>query len=101
MRGLSIPTTLVTLLGACQHLQIAAAIAFSNPAANATLTKGATFDLVWTSVDTDPTAFSVYLVNFVNWPPYYKPLALDLETSAGAASVRVPCDADSSYGFQL
>lgn len=80
---------------------LAAAIAFTDPATNATLTKGATFDLTWTSVDTDPSTFSVYLVNFVNWPPYYEQLALDLETSAGEASVRVPCDADSSYGFQL
>lgn len=80
---------------------LAAAIEFTNPAANATLTKGSTFDLTWTSVDTDPTSFSVYLVNFVNWPPYYEQLSLDLETSAGEASVRIPCDADSSYGFQL
>lgn len=80
---------------------LAAAIQFTNPTANSTLTKGSTFDLTWTSVDTDPSTFSVYLVNFVNWPPYYEQLDLDLETSAGEASVRIPCDADSSYGFQL
>ncbi|ROV91099.1 hypothetical protein VPNG_09920 [Cytospora leucostoma] len=80
---------------------LASAISFSNPAANSTLTRGSNFDLQWSSVDTDPTSFSVYLVNFVNWPPYYTPLALDLETSSGEASVRVPCDVDDSYGFQF
>ncbi|KUI59152.1 Serine/threonine-rich protein adg2 [Cytospora mali] len=80
---------------------LVSAIQFTNPAANSTLTKGSVFDLQWSSVDTDPTAFSVYLVNFVNWPPFYTPLAVDVETSAGEASVRVPCDVDSSYGFQF
>lgn len=97
MRGL-LPTTLAALLAGAHT---AAAIQFTNPAANATLTKGATFDLTWTSVDTDPGTFSVYLVNFVNWPPYYEAVDLGVETSAGTASVRVPCDADSSNGFQL
>lgn len=81
--------------------QLAAAISFSDPAENATLTRGGTFDLQWSSVDTDPTSFSVYLVNFVNWPPFYTPLDLGLETSAGEASVRIPCDVDDSYGYQL
>lgn len=44
---------------------LASAIQFTDPAANATLTKGSNFDLSWTTVDTDPTTFSVYLVNFV------------------------------------
>lgn len=80
---------------------LVSAIAFSNPAANSTLTKGAEYDLQWTSVDTDPTTFSVYLVNFVNWPPYYTSLAQNVETSTGETTVRVPCDIDDSYGFQL
>ncbi len=80
---------------------LVSAIAFTDPAENATVAKGADYELTWTSVDTDPSTFSIYLVNFVNWPPYYTPLALDIETSLGAYSVRVPCAADDSYGFQL
>ncbi|ROV90342.1 hypothetical protein VMCG_09752 [Cytospora schulzeri] len=80
---------------------LVSAVQFNNPAANSTLTRGSNFDLQWSAVDTDPTAFSVYLVNFVNWPPYYEPLALDLETTTGEASVRIPCDVDSSYGYQF
>lgn len=36
-----------------------------------------------------------------SWPPFYTLLDLDLETSAGEASVRIPCDVDNSYGWQL
>jgi hypothetical protein len=78
-----------------------AAIQFTSPSANSTLTKGSTFDLTWSTVDTDPTTFSIYLVNFVNWPPYYTLLAEDIETALGDFQVRVPCSAASSSGFQL
>jgi hypothetical protein len=80
---------------------LVAAIEFTDPAANATLTKGQNYDLTWSTVDTDPSLFSIYLVNFVNWPPYYQLLAENVETSSAAASVRVPCDVDNSYGYQL
>lgn len=46
-------------------VSLASAIQFTNPAENATLTKESTFDLQWDTVDTDPSTFSVYLVNFV------------------------------------
>ncbi|PSR81649.1 Ser-Thr-rich glycosyl-phosphatidyl-inositol-anchored membrane family-domain-containing protein [Coniella lustricola] len=95
MRSVSILSALAATF------RLTSAIAFSNPEANATLTKGSYYDLAWTSVDTDPTTLSVYLVNFVNWPPYYEQLALDLEVSAGEASVRIPCDVDNSYGYQF
>lgn len=80
---------------------LVSAIQFSNPTVNSTLTRGSTFDLQWSSVDTDPEAFSVYLVNFVNWPPYYAPVSFDVDATTGEASVRVPCDVDPSYGYQL
>jgi len=80
---------------------LVAAMDFSSPAANTTLSKGETFQLSWNTVDTDPSEFSVYLVNFVNWPPYYAPLAYNVETSAGAIEVKLPCGIDNSYGYQL
>jgi hypothetical protein len=45
--------------------------------------------------------FLVYAVNFKNWPPYYAPVLFDVETAAGSASVRVPCEVDNSWGFQF
>lgn len=80
---------------------LVAAIEFTDPAANATLTKGSNYDLTWSTVDTDPESFSIYLVNFFNWPPSYQLLAENVETGSGAASVRVPCNVDNSYGYQL
>lgn len=80
---------------------LVAAIEFTAPAANSTLTKGSDYELTWTTVDTDPTSFSVYLVNFVTWPPSYVQVASDLETAHGSASVHVPCDTDNSYGYQF
>lgn len=37
----------------------AAAIQFTSPAANSTVTKGTNVDLTWTSVDTDAESFNV------------------------------------------
>jgi hypothetical protein len=80
---------------------LVAAMDFSSPASNSTLAKGETFQLSWNTVDTDPSEFSVYLVNFVNWPPYYAPLAYNVETSSGEIDVKLPCNIDNSYGYQL
>ena len=80
---------------------LVSAIQLTSPAANSTLAKGSEFQLSWSTVDTDPTNFSIYLVNFVNWPPMYTPLALNVETASGAASVQVPCNIDNSFGYQL
>lgn len=80
---------------------LVAAMDFSSPAANSTVTKGKDFTLSWNTVDTDPTKFSIYLVNFVNWPPFYTPLAYNVETAAGQTKVKVPCSVDNSYGYQL
>ncbi|GJD03596.1 extracellular proline-serine rich protein [Colletotrichum higginsianum] len=71
------------------------------PSLNSTVTKGSSYELTWNTVDTDPSAFSIFLVNFVNWPPSYTLLAQDIETAAGAASVKVPCSALNSYGYQF
>lgn len=80
---------------------LVAAIDFASPAANATLFKGESFSLSWNTVDTDPSEFSLYLVNFVNWPPYYAPLAYNVETSSGEIEVKLPCNIDNSEGYQL
>ncbi|KAG6354985.1 hypothetical protein INS49_004066 [Diaporthe citri] len=80
---------------------LASAIQFSNPTVNSTLTRGSTFDLQWSSVDTDPENFSVYLVNFVNWPPYYAPVSYGVDATTGETTVKVPCDVDPTYGYQF
>nr|XP_036582653.1 extracellular proline-serine rich protein [Colletotrichum truncatum]KAF6791444.1 extracellular proline-serine rich protein [Colletotrichum truncatum] len=80
---------------------VVSAIEFTSPSLNSTVTKGTKYELSWNTVDTDPSIFSVYLVNFVNWPPSYTLLAQNIETSAGAASVQIPCSAANSGGYQF
>ena len=80
---------------------LVSAIQFQEPYANSTLKKGETYSVKWSSVDTDPTVFSIFLVNFVDWPPFYTQIASDVPTSEGEHEVTVPCDVNSSWGFQL
>jgi hypothetical protein len=80
---------------------LVSAIQFREPVLNSTLAKGETYNVKWDSVDTDPSKFSIYLVNFADWPPFYTQVASDVETSAGQHDVTVPCAVASSWGFQL
>lgn len=65
------------------------------------ITKGSEITATWTTVDTDPSIFSLYLWNFVQWPPYYEGLAYGVDTTAGKATVRIPCHIDNGEGWQL
>lgn len=80
---------------------LAAAINITSPAANTTYAAGSTVAVRWTSVDTDPTNFSLYLWNFVSWPPTYVPLALDIPTADLSYSVQIPCDTNPEWGYQI
>ncbi|KAJ5999266.1 hypothetical protein N7451_007076 [Penicillium sp. IBT 35674x] len=80
---------------------LVAAIDITNPAANTTYAAGSTINVEWTSVDTDPTNFSLYLWNFVSWPPSYVPLAIDVPTSDLSHSVQIPCDTNPEWGYQI
>ncbi|KAJ5153574.1 uncharacterized protein N7500_009013 [Penicillium coprophilum] len=80
---------------------LVAAIEITNPAANTTYAAGSTVNVEWTSVDTDPSHFSLYLWNFVSWPPSYVPLAIDVPTSDLSYSVQIPCDTIPDWGYQI
>ncbi|GKZ31983.1 hypothetical protein AbraIFM66950_000982 [Aspergillus brasiliensis] len=80
---------------------LAAAISITEPAANSTYAAGSTITVNWTTVDTDPTTFSLYLWNFVYWPPSYVPLAIDIPTSDLSYAVQIPCDTDPEWGYQI
>ncbi|BFZ56993.1 hypothetical protein PYCC9005_004043 [Savitreella phatthalungensis] len=86
-----------TLLTAVSAYQV------TYPTANLTLTKGTDLNVRWTTVDTDPSTFSIYLVNFqtVHWPPTVISLAQNVQQSAGSATVRIPCSVTSDYGWQI
>lgn len=80
---------------------LVAAIQITSPAANSTYAAGSTITVEWTSVDTDPANFSLYLWNFVSWPPSYVPLATDIPTSDLSYSVQIPCDTNPEWGYQI
>ena len=80
---------------------LASAIQITSPAANSTYAAGSTINVEWTSVDTDPTNFSLYLWNFVSWPPSYVPLALNVPTSDLSHAVQIPCDTNPEWGYQI
>lgn len=76
-------------------------ISFTSPVATDVITKGSDVTATWTSVDTDPAVFSLYLWNFVQWPPYYEGLAYGVDTTAGQLTVRIPCHINNGEGWQL
>lgn len=80
---------------------LAAAINITSPAANETYAAGSTVNVKWTSVDTDPTNISLYLWNFVSWPPSYVPLAYDVPSADLSYEVQIPCDTNPEWGYQI
>ncbi|KAB8231376.1 hypothetical protein ETB97_001553 [Aspergillus alliaceus] len=80
---------------------LVSAISIAKPAANSTYAAGSTITVNWSTVDTDPSEFSLYLWNFVSWPPSYVPLALNVPTSDQSYSVQIPCDTNPEWGYQI
>lgn len=89
----------LALFGLCASM--AEAIEISTPSVNSTQPAGGKTVVSWSMVDTDPAAFSIYLVNFVNWPPSYVPLAYNVPTANGSYTVQIPCETQPSWGYQI
>ncbi|KAE8371897.1 Ser-Thr-rich glycosyl-phosphatidyl-inositol-anchored membrane family-domain-containing protein [Aspergillus bertholletiae] len=77
------------------------ALSITQPSANSTYAAGSTVTVNWTTVDTDPTEISLYLWNFVSWPPSYVPLAQHVPTADQSYSVQIPCDTNPEWGYQI
>ncbi|TGO58704.1 hypothetical protein BCON_0052g00490 [Botryotinia convoluta] len=82
---------------------VAAASAYTvlTPTLNSTVAKGKPTSVTWSSVDTDASQFSIYLVNFKDWPPTVISLAQNVPQSEKSVDVTIPCDVSSDYGWQL
>ncbi|KAJ8609281.1 hypothetical protein MRB53_039222 [Persea americana] len=72
----------IASLAAC-----ASAYKILTPTLNSTIAKGSTVNVQFSTVDTDPTTFSVYLVNFQtgHFPPDVISLAQNVQQSAGSS----------------
>ncbi|KAE8151589.1 Ser-Thr-rich glycosyl-phosphatidyl-inositol-anchored membrane family-domain-containing protein [Aspergillus avenaceus] len=77
------------------------AVSIIKPAANSTYAAGSTVTVNWDTVDTDPAEISLYLWNFVSWPPSYTPLAVNVPTVEQSYSVKIPCDTAPEQGYQI
>lgn len=87
---------------------VAQAIRFTYPrpaesaySVNLSFLKGETVNVTWESVPSDPSKFSLYLWEFVNYPPAYELVAYEVDTKAGKASFKVPCNIEPSSNWQL
>lgn len=68
---------------------------------NLSLLKGDTVNVTWDTVATDPEKFSLYLWEFVKYPPTYEVVAYNVNTETKHASFKVPCNITSSSNWQL
>lgn len=90
-----VPSPLVVLAA-----PLASAILIISPFEGAIVPKGSQLTVRWSSVVTDPANFSLYLWNFVDYPPFYQKLAA-VSTADGQAIVTVPCGVMDSTGWQM
>ncbi|KAI9739131.1 MAG: hypothetical protein M1834_007344 [Cirrosporium novae-zelandiae] len=88
---------------AASLLGLASAYDVLTPTLNSTIAKGSSIDITWDTVDTDPSTFSIYIVNFAtaHWPPTVLSLAQNVPQNAGSQTVRIPCSLSSDYGWQI
>ncbi|WEW56314.1 hypothetical protein PRK78_001757 [Emydomyces testavorans] len=80
---------------------LAAAIEITHPNDKTQVAAGDDLKVTWTFVDTDPQTMSLYLVNFVEYPPIYVPLAIDVKTHKANTEVHIPCDILPTEGYQI
>ncbi|KAK7697336.1 hypothetical protein SLS64_013634 [Diaporthe eres] len=79
---------------------------YPTPADNAhsvdlSIVKGDTLNVTWDTVSTDPKKFSLYLWEFVAYPPAYELVAYNVDTEVKQATFKVPCNIKSSPDWQL
>ncbi|KNG88543.1 extracellular proline-serine rich protein [Aspergillus nomiae NRRL 13137] len=80
---------------------LVSALSINKPGANSTYAAGSTVTVNWSTVDTDPTEISLYLWNFVSWPPSYISLAQNVPTADQSYAVQIPCDTNPEWGYQI
>ncbi|EEP79213.1 predicted protein [Uncinocarpus reesii 1704] len=86
---------------ACVLAPLAAALEITHPEGKSHIMAGEDLKVTWTFVDTDPHFLSLYLVNFVEYPPTYVPLAIDVKTHKAHHEVHIPCDTHPAHGYQI
>ncbi|KAI1908202.1 hypothetical protein LOZ12_004840 [Ophidiomyces ophidiicola] len=80
---------------------LVAALQVTHPNERSQVVAGDDLKATWTFSDMDPPRLSLYLVNFVEYPPTYIPLAIDVRTRRAQFNVHLPCDTLPAAGYQI
>ncbi|CCG82359.1 Putative uncharacterized protein [Taphrina deformans PYCC 5710] len=88
-------TTIATLVAATGALMI------NSPAMNAVWTTGQSHTVSWTSVNTDASAMSIYLVNFSRYPTSSVLLEANVPSSAGSLTIPAANVTSTGSGYQI
>lgn len=97
---------IIATLAISSHLAQAIRFSYPESADNAhsiglSFVKGDAVNVTWNTVPTDPRKFSLYLWEFVTYPPAYELVAYNVDTKAKHATFKVPCNITSSSNWQL
>ncbi|OQD68847.1 hypothetical protein PENDEC_c030G01801 [Penicillium decumbens] len=76
------------------------AILVTEPKEGAEINPSSSFDVKWTSVDTDASSFNIYLVNNAVYPTINKKIASNIKTSTGSYTVD-SIDASAGHGYRI
>lgn len=77
-----------------------AGLSVDEPKKGAEIDASGSFDVKWSSVDSDPSSFDLYLVNNAIYPSVNKKIATGIDTSKGSYTVK-GVDVSAGHGYQI
>ncbi|OQE26361.1 hypothetical protein PENSTE_c005G04527 [Penicillium steckii] len=77
-----------------------AGLSVDEPKKGAEIDASGSFDVKWSSVDSDPSSFDLYLVNNAIYPSVNKKIATGIDTSKGSYHVK-SIDVSAGHGYQV
>ena len=77
------------------------AIRLTDPVSGSTHNKGQNITIAWSSVSSDSTSFSLFVVNYNTHPTIAHLLASNVSTSLGSITAAIPCSIRTDSGFEM
>ncbi|KAI9926873.1 hypothetical protein AWENTII_011511 [Aspergillus wentii] len=90
-----------TLASIVAFVASAAAVSVTSPTKNEDVDLSNGVTIKWSSVSSDPSSFSIYLVNMNSYPNVDKLIADDVKTSDGSYTIDSLSGIDNGSGFQI
>ncbi len=82
-------------------MRVVSAIRLTAPVSGSTHNKGQDITIAWSSVGSDSTNFSLFVVNYNTHPTIALLLASNVSTSLGSITAAIPCSIRSDNGFEM